>query len=125
MLTGRSYDIGSHLLRTLLSAGCLRSPPTSSSAKSRTPRPGIPAAALADLPRERRVQLLVDHAIGEKQAGLRTAAVTTLLQAEEEALEEVRCRPRTKQLVEDLRLLGVGSVEERLRALADRCGLPR
>ncbi|MFF8646541.1 hypothetical protein [Streptomyces sp. NPDC015345] len=85
----------------------------------------IPAAALAGLPRERRAHLLTDRAIGEKQAGLRTEAVTTLLKAEEEAPEEFLCRPRTKQLVEDLRLLGTGSAEGRLRALADRCGLPR
>ncbi|GHA72039.1 transcriptional regulator [Streptomyces tauricus] len=85
----------------------------------------IPGAALADLPRERRAHLLTDRAIGEKQAGLRTEAVATLLKAEEGAPEEVVCRPRTKQLVEDLRLLGTGSAESRLRALADRCGLPR
>ncbi|MGH8922882.1 MAG: helix-turn-helix domain-containing protein, partial [Actinomycetes bacterium] len=84
----------------------------------------IPGAALADLPRERRAHLLTDRAIGEKQAGLRTEAVATLLKAEEEAPEEVLCRPRTKQLVEDLRLLATGSAEGRLRALADRCGLP-
>ncbi|WP_331720645.1 helix-turn-helix domain-containing protein (plasmid) [Streptomyces sp. NBC_01178] len=84
----------------------------------------IPHASLADLPRERRAHLLTDRAIGEKQAGLRTEAVATLLKAEEEAPEEVLCRPRTKQLVEDLRLLGTGSAESRLRALADRCGLP-
>lgn len=64
----------------------------------------IPAAFLADLPRERRAHLLTDRAIGEKQAGLRTEAVATLLTAEEEAPEEVVCRPRTRQLVEALRL---------------------
>lgn len=85
---------------------------------------GIPAAALADLPRERRAHLLTDRAIGEKQAGLREKAVDTLLEAEELAPEEVVCRPRTKRLVEDLRLLGAGSAEGRLRGLADRCGLP-
>ncbi|MFL4909509.1 hypothetical protein ACJ6WF_41615 [Streptomyces sp. MMS24-I2-30] len=85
---------------------------------------GIPATALADLPRERRAHLLTDRAHGEKQAGLRAQAVTTLLEAEEEAPEEVLCRPRTRQLVEDLRLLGTGAAEGRLRALADRCGLP-
>jgi hypothetical protein len=106
--SGRSCDIGSRPPRTLLSG-----------------RPPFAAPALADLPRERRAHLLTEHAIGEKQAGLRTADSTTLLQAEEEAPEEVRCRPRTKQLVKDLRLLGVGSAEGRLRALADRCGLPR
>ncbi|MCT9141734.1 helix-turn-helix domain-containing protein [Streptomyces violarus] len=85
---------------------------------------GIPATALADLPRERRAHLLTDRAIGEKQAGLREKAVDTLLEAEELAPEEVVCRPRTKRLVEDLRLLGAGSAEGRLRGLADRCGLP-
>lgn len=83
----------------------------------------IPAASLAGLPRERRAHLLADRAIAEKQAGLREDAVDTLLDAEKLAPEEVVCRPRTKRLVEDLRLLGVGSAEGRLRGLADRCGL--
>lgn len=86
---------------------------------------GIPASAFNDLPRERRAHLLTDRAIGEKQAGLREKAVDTLLEADELAPEEVRCRPRTKSLVEDLRVLGVGSAESRLRVLADRCGLHR
>ena len=86
---------------------------------------GIPTAALDNLPRERRAHLLTDRAMGEKQAGQRETAVDTLLRAEELAPEEVVCRPRTKRLVEDLRLLGTGSAERRLRALADRCGLPR
>jgi len=47
-----------------------------------------------------------------------------LLDAEREAPEEVRCRPRTRELVKDLRLLGVGAAEGRLRSLAGRCGLP-
>ncbi|MFC6370559.1 XRE family transcriptional regulator, partial [Nonomuraea thailandensis] len=83
----------------------------------------IPAASLAGLPRERRAHLLTDRAIAEKQAGQREDAVDTLLDAEKLAPEEVVCRPRTKRLVEDLRLLGVGSAEGRLRGLADRCGL--
>ncbi|MGW6202035.1 helix-turn-helix domain-containing protein [Streptomyces sp. NPDC055089] len=83
----------------------------------------IPADSLAGLPRERRAHLLTDRAIGEKQAGQREDAVDTLLEAEALAPEEVVCRPRTKRLVEDLRLLGVGSAEGRLRGLADRCGL--
>ncbi|CAL9677796.1 hypothetical protein SUDANB105_08107 (plasmid) [Streptomyces sp. enrichment culture] len=86
---------------------------------------GIPAAALHSLPRERRAHLLTDRALGETQAGMREKAVDTLLEAEALAPEEVRCRPRTKRLVEDLRLLGAGSAEGRLRGLADRCGLPR
>ncbi|WP_331721789.1 helix-turn-helix domain-containing protein (plasmid) [Streptomyces sp. NBC_01102] len=84
----------------------------------------IPAVSLAGLPRERRAHLLTDRAIAEKQAGQREDAVDTLLDAEKLAPEEVVCRPRTKRLVEDLRLLGVGSAEGRLRGLADRCGLP-
>ncbi|MEV4438102.1 helix-turn-helix domain-containing protein [Streptomyces sp. NPDC049577] len=87
----------------------------------------IPDAALAGLPRERRAHLLTDRAHAETQAGLRAEAVDTLLEAERLAPEEVACRPRTKALVEDLRLLGTGNAgaEGRLRALAARCGLPR
>ncbi|MFE2314134.1 helix-turn-helix domain-containing protein [Streptomyces sp. NPDC059441] len=86
---------------------------------------GIPDPAFDALPRERRAHLLADRARAETQAGLREDAVATLLEAEELAPEEVRCRPRTRALVEDLRLLGVPpSVQGRLRLLADRCGLP-
>ncbi|MCT9093846.1 hypothetical protein N4G70_34045 [Streptomyces sp. ASQP_92] len=84
----------------------------------------ITGAAFADLPRERRAHLLADGAIGEKQAGLRTEAVTTLLKAAAQAPEELLCRPKTEQLVEDLRLLGAELAEGRSRALTDRCGLP-
>ncbi|MEU8541014.1 helix-turn-helix transcriptional regulator [Streptomyces sp. NPDC048717] len=85
----------------------------------------IPAEGFAGLPRERRAHLLADRALGELQAGKRETAVDTLLAAERLAPEEVQCRPRTKSTVENLRLLGVGSAEGRLRALADRCGLPQ
>ncbi|MFB7012300.1 MULTISPECIES: helix-turn-helix domain-containing protein [unclassified Streptomyces] len=84
----------------------------------------IPNPAREALPKERRAHLLTDLARGFTQAGQRAKAVETLLDAEREAEEEVRCRPRTRQLVEDLRLLGVGSAEGRLQALAARCGLP-
>ncbi|MEW2577514.1 helix-turn-helix domain-containing protein [Streptomyces syringium] len=84
----------------------------------------IPDSARSALPRERRAHHLVDLARGLTQAGRREDAVSTLLRAEEESAEEVHCRPRTRQLVEDLRLLGTGSAEGRLRALAERCGLP-
>ncbi|GHF49496.1 transcriptional regulator [Streptomyces mashuensis] len=86
---------------------------------------GIPAPALAALPRERRAHHLADLARAHTLAGRRTEAVDTLLDAEREAPEEVRCRPRTRQLIEDLCLLGAGPAEGRLRALAGRCGLPR
>ncbi|WP_098019143.1 helix-turn-helix domain-containing protein [Streptomyces sp. b62] len=83
----------------------------------------ISVAARAALPRERRAHHLVDLARAYQQVGRREKAVDTLLDAEREAKEEVLCRPRTKQLVEDLRLLGVGGAEGRLQALAGRCGL--
>lgn len=86
---------------------------------------GIPEAALNNLPRERRAHLLTDRALGETLAGRYGKAVDTLLEAEALAPEEVRCRPRTQRLIEDLQLLGVGSAEGRLRSLAERCGLPR
>lgn len=87
----------------------------------------IPAEARARLPRERQAHLLTDLAHGQTAAGLRRAAVTTLLDAEALAPQEVRDRPRTRQLVDNLRRLGTGSdpTEGRLRALAGRCGLPR
>jgi len=84
----------------------------------------IPAASHAALPRERRAHHLADLARAYQQAGRRDKAVDTLLDAEREAPEEVRCRPRTRELVKDLRLLGVGAAEGRLRSLAGRCGLP-
>ena len=88
---------------------------------------GIPTPARNALPRERRAHLLTDLAHGQAQAGLRDAAVDTLLTAERLAFEEVVRRPRTKRLVEDVLLLGTGSAaaDRRLRELADRCGLPR
>ncbi|MEU5187543.1 hypothetical protein AB0G83_10415 [Streptomyces klenkii] len=73
----------------------------------------------------RRAHHLIDLARAYTRAGRREDAVDALLDAEREAAEEVRCRPRTKRLVEHLRLLGAGADEGRLRAPADRCGLPR
>lgn len=84
---------------------------------------GISAADRAALPRERRAHHLVDLARAYQQVGRRETAVDTLLEAEREAKEEVLCRPRTRQLVGDLRLLGAGGAEGRLQALAGRCGL--
>ncbi|MQS17520.1 helix-turn-helix transcriptional regulator [Streptomyces kaniharaensis] len=76
------------------------------------------------LPRERRALFLVDLSRAQAQAGLPGPALETLLEAEREAPEEVRCRPRTHQLVQDLHLLVAGSDGGRLRTLAARCGLP-
>jgi transcriptional regulator with XRE-family HTH domain len=84
----------------------------------------ISSPSYAALPRERRAHHLVDLAKAYTQAGRTDRAVETLLDAEQVAAEEVRCRPRSLDLVEDLRLLGTGSAEGRLQALARRCGLP-
>lgn len=85
----------------------------------------IEQTGLSALPRERRTLHLVDVARGLTQAGQREEAVAKLLEAERQAPEELHCRPRTRRVVEELRLLGdVGSAEGRLRGLADRCGLP-
>lgn len=86
---------------------------------------GIAAPQRDALPRERRANHLVDLARGQTLAGHRTEAVDTLLRAEGLAPQEVHCRPQTTKLVADLRLLGAGTAQRRLRALADRCGLPR
>ncbi|GHC88034.1 hypothetical protein [Streptomyces flavofungini] len=84
----------------------------------------IPDTALKALPKERRAHFLADLAHGFTQVGNHTMAVNALLDAENQAKEEVRRRPRTRQLVEKLRLLGTGSADRRLQALAMRCGLP-
>ncbi|MDX2602008.1 helix-turn-helix transcriptional regulator [Streptomyces caniscabiei] len=86
---------------------------------------GIPAGRRDALPRERRAHHLVDLARGYTQVGHRERAVDTLLEAEAISAEEVRCRPRSHQLVEDLDRLGAGRADSRLQALADRCGLQR
>ncbi|MER6332627.1 helix-turn-helix transcriptional regulator [Streptomyces sp. NPDC001034] len=85
---------------------------------------GMPTEAVLALPRERRAHRLVDLAHAYTLAGRRSAAVDALLDAEREAAQEVRCRPRTRQLVQELGLLPTGAAEGRLRQLAVRCGLP-
>jgi hypothetical protein len=57
---------------------------------------------LATLPRERRANHLLDVARGFNQWGRRDDAVALLLQADQVAREEVRCRPSTHGLVLDL-----------------------
>ncbi|MGW9209272.1 helix-turn-helix domain-containing protein [Embleya sp. NPDC055664] len=85
----------------------------------------VSASSLLTLPRERRAHHTVDVAMGLFGARRRGEAVDKLLEAEQTAPQEVRCRPRTHQLVTDLRALGVGgSAEPRLRAFAQRCGMP-
>jgi hypothetical protein len=57
---------------------------------------------LVSLPRERRANHLLDVARGLNQWGKRDDAVTLLVQADQLAREEVRCRPLTHQLVLEL-----------------------
>jgi len=63
---------------------------------------GVTQAELMSLPKERRASHLVDVARGYLQAGKRDEAATTLLDADQFAPEEVRCRQMTHQLIEDL-----------------------
>jgi transcriptional regulator with XRE-family HTH domain len=98
---------------------------TGQAAEAVTAAGAIPAAARLALPRERRAHYLVDLASALVQEDRRDLAVRTLLDAEREAPEEVRYRPRTRQLVDNIRELGVAREAGRLRALASRCGLPQ
>ncbi len=62
----------------------------------------IPASDLVRLPRERRAAHLLDVSRGYLQAGRRDEAATTLLDADQLAREEVRCRDLTRQVITDL-----------------------
>ncbi len=62
----------------------------------------IPHGDLMHLPRERRASHLLDVTRGHLQAGQRDQASTVLLDADQLAPEEVRCRNRTKQIITDL-----------------------
>ncbi|MGA9309320.1 MAG: helix-turn-helix transcriptional regulator [Pseudonocardiaceae bacterium] len=57
---------------------------------------------LMHLPRERRASHLLDVTRGYLQAGQRDKAAGTLLDADQLAPEEVRCRDLTKQIITDL-----------------------
>jgi transcriptional regulator with XRE-family HTH domain len=62
----------------------------------------IPYGDLLHLPRERRASHLLDVTRGHLQAGQRDQAAATLLDADQLAPEEVRCRHLTKQVITDL-----------------------
>ena len=62
----------------------------------------IPSADLLNLPRERRASHLLDVSRGYLQAGRRDEAATALLDADQLAREEVRCRQLTRQILTDL-----------------------
>jgi hypothetical protein len=62
----------------------------------------IPKDQLATMPRERRANHLLDVARGFNQWGKRDNAIALVLEADQLAREEVRCRPLTHKLVLDL-----------------------
>lgn len=63
---------------------------------------GIPHGDLMHLPRERRASHLLDVTRGHLQAGQRDQAAVTLLDADQLAPEEVRCRHLAKLIITDL-----------------------
>ncbi|CAO5184538.1 hypothetical protein FAIPA1_580012 [Frankia sp. AiPs1] len=83
----------------------------------------IDPASLHRLPRERRANYLLDLAEAHRQAGHAGRAARVLLDADQLAPEEVRCRPVGQRLVRDLLgRPGASSLPE-LRQLAHRIGL--
>lgn len=62
----------------------------------------IPPGDLRHLPRERRASHLLDLTRGHLQAGQRDQAAITLLDADQLAPAEVRCRHKTKLIITDL-----------------------
>src|SRR6266567_6214845 len=62
----------------------------------------IPYADLVRLPKERRASHLLDVTLGYMQWGKREAAASTLLDADQFAPEEVRCRSLTRHITTDL-----------------------
>lgn len=62
----------------------------------------IPRGDLMHLPRERRASHLLDVTRGYLQAGQRNEAATTLLDADQLAPEEVRCRRKSKLIITEL-----------------------
>jgi hypothetical protein len=62
----------------------------------------IPYGDLMHLPRERRASHLLDVTRGHLQAGQRDQASATLLEADQLAPQEVRCRDLTRQIITDL-----------------------
>jgi transcriptional regulator with XRE-family HTH domain len=83
----------------------------------------VPGQDLGQLPRERRANHLVDVARGYSQWGKREQALTTLLDAEQLAPSEVRCRPMARATITDLVHRSRGTTPVLLRELAARAGV--
>lgn len=84
----------------------------------------VPREDLMQLPRERRANHLVDVARGYSQWGRREQALATLLDAEQLAPAEVRCRPMARATITDLVHRSRGVTPPLLRELAARAGVP-
>lgn len=83
----------------------------------------VPREDLGQLPRERRANHLVDVARGYSQWGRREQALATLLDAEQLAPAEVRCRPMARATITDLVHRSRGTTSPLLRELAARAGV--
>jgi hypothetical protein len=83
----------------------------------------IPAPGLGTLRRERRANHLVDVARGYSQWGKTGDALTTLLQAEQFAPAEVRCRPMAIATITDLLRRSRSAPPAVLTQLAERVGV--
>jgi transcriptional regulator with XRE-family HTH domain len=81
------------------------------------------SVALSALPPERRANHFIDVARAYSLGGRRDEAVTVLLDADELAPKEVRCRPLARDLVIDLWRRSRGTPSLNLRLLAERVGL--
>lgn len=79
--------------------------------------------ALSALPPERRANHFIDVGRAYSLGGRRDEAVTALLDADELAPKEVRCRPLARDLIIDLWRRSRGSPSLNLRLLAERVGL--
>src|ERR1700733_1035267 len=83
----------------------------------------VPREDLGQMPRERRANHLVDVARGYSQWGKREQALATLLDAEQLAPAEVRCRPMARATITDLVHRSRGTTPALLRDLAERAGV--
>jgi transcriptional regulator with XRE-family HTH domain len=83
----------------------------------------VPQQDLGQLRRERHANHLVDVARGYSQWGKRDTALATLLDAEQLAPAEVRCRPMARATITDLVKRSRGVPSASLRQLAARAGV--
>jgi hypothetical protein len=83
----------------------------------------ISGDGLGRLRKERRAALMVDTARACSQAGARDEALRRLLEAEQIAASEVRCRPVAQATITDLLHRCQGAPPFALASLAERAGV--